>query len=218
MGLYLLVCVGAQYRHWRSSLPCEWSSVVMVCRLSCSSTWDPSSPPRDGVSREWDVHSDCKAGDAVTRTRSCNPAQLPTAGPETRLPRRGSRGHGKWAASIALQSGFLTTGPPGKFQYTDFLGRGVVENNRSPFRVFSSKSAGRPSPLEGYSPGWCIQELVWVLVPCWVSIAHLTPASSKPHEVLGFLQAKGAPRTTPQLWDLNTPQAKDDIFLVSRLF
>ena len=93
-----------------------------------------------------------------------------------------------------------------------FLGAGAAENNRSPFRVFSSKSAGRPSPLEGSSLGWCI------LMPCWVSIAHLPPAFSKPHEVLGIPQAKGAPQTTPQLWDLNTPQAKDDVFLCQDYF
>ena len=133
-GLYLVVRVGA---------PLTWSSAQTVFTLVrvefgrsvCAVCLAPARGvpvPRPGM--ELAGRDTC----AVTAKRvthphtpcSCHPARLPTAGPERCLPQRGSRGQGECGASPALQSGFLTTGPPGTFHYTDFLGRGRGERCR----------------------------------------------------------------------------------------
>lgn len=80
------------------------------------------------------------------------------------------------------------------------------------FPVLQASCAGCSSPLQAMTLGWWVQELVWILRSCWVSILLLTSASA-----LCLTQAppgKGAPRlpgessTQACEGDLNMPHPK----------
>ena len=80
------------------------------------------------------------------------------------------------------------------------------------FQVFQVSCAGWSTPLQAKTLGWWVQELVWILLSCWVSILLLTSASAS-----CLTQAppgKGAPKfpgdssTQACEGDLNMPHPK----------
>lgn len=66
-----------------------------MCSLPRSSTWGPSSPPRDGVIRERDVCCDCKAGDAPTHALQLPPRPAPHGWSREMPATKGKQGSGR---------------------------------------------------------------------------------------------------------------------------